>query len=184
MTRSSRMKILVACEYSGRVGNAFRVKGHDVTTCDILPGLNQEFHYQGDVRDILYQKWDMIIAHPPCTYLTKARGVIDEKGMREAIGFFKLFLNHPCEKVAIENPMPFRKVYDYIPRPNHWYCPTHFGHNKTKFTCLWLKGLAPLMPTLYFPRSHAKSLVHTTKGSKSRSLTPVKVAQAMADQWG
>lgn len=178
------MRILVACEYSGQVANAFREKGHIVWSSDLLPGINKEFHYQGDVRDILYNDWDMIIAHPPCTYLTKARGVCDVEKMLEGIEFFKLFLNHPCPKIAIENPMPFRRVYDYIPKPNYWYDPTHFGCNKTKFTCLWLKGLPPLMPTVYFPRSEAKSLVYSTKGSKYRSKTPTEVARAMADQWG
>lgn len=178
------MKILVACEYSGQVSGAFRGKGHEVWSCDWIPRPYDDYHYCGDVQDILYDYWDMIIAHPPCTYLTKARGVCDEIKMLEAIDFFKLFLEHPCPKIAIENPMPFRKVYEHIPKPNHWYCPTHFGHDKTKFTCLWLKGLPPLMPTVYFPRSDAKSLVYSTKGSKYRSKTPTLVAQAMAEQWG
>lgn len=178
------MKILIACEYSGVVANAFRKKGHYVISCDLIPRSNDPYHYCGDVRNILYQDWDFIIAHPPCTFLTKARGVMDLEKMIEAIEFFKLFLNHPCGKVAIENPMPFRKVYEYIPKPNHWYCPTHFGYNQTKFTCLWLKGVPPLMPTVYYPKNKAKSLVYSTKGSKYRSKTPELVAEAMANQWG
>lgn len=178
------MKILVACEFSGKVANAFRAKGHSVTSCDLLPRLNDPNHYQGDVREILNQNWDLIIAHPPCTYLTKARGKKDIVKMMEALEFFKLFLESKCLKVVIENPMPFREVYNYIPKPNHWYCPTHFGHNKKKFTCLWLKGVPPLMPTVYYPKNKAKSLVHSTKGSKYRSVTPDLVAEAMANQWG
>lgn len=178
------MKILIACEYSGQIATAFRAKGHEVWSCDLLPRSNDKFHYCGDVRDMLCFDWDMIIAHPPCTYLTKARGVMDITQLKTAVAFFRLFLIVDCPQVAIENPMPFRKVYDYIPRPNHWYDPTHFGHDKTKFTCLWLRGLPPLMPTVYFPRDKAKSLVYSTKGSKYRSKTPTPVALAMADQWG
>lgn len=181
---SLSMKILIACEFSGRVASAFREKGHTVISCDLLPRTNDKNHYCGDVRDILYQDWDMIIAHPPCTYLTKARGIMDRDKMVEATEFFRLFIDHPCDKIVIENPMPFRAVYEFIPKPNHWYCPTHFGYHKTKFTCLWLKGVPPLMPTVYYPRSHARSLVHSTKGSKYRSITPDEVARAMADQWG
>lgn len=178
------MKILIACEYSGQIANAFRSKGHTVYSCDLLPRSNDKFHICGDVREVLADAWDMIIAHPPCTYMTKARGVKDREKMLEAIEFFKLFLDHPCPLICVENPMPFREVYDYIRRPNHWYCPTHFGHDKAKFTCLWLKGLPPLMPTVYYPKDKAKSLVYSTKGSKYRSKTPTPVALAMADQWG
>ena len=178
------MKILIACEYSGRVASAFREKGHEVWSADLLPRSNDKFHYCGDVRDILYDGWDMMVAHPPCTYLTKARGIRDTEKMLDAAVFFLNLWNAPIPRIAIENPMPFRAVYDVLPRPNHWYCPTHFGYHKTKFTCLWLKGLPPLMPTLYFPRSKAKSLVYSTKGSKYRSVTPEPVALAMAEQWG
>lgn len=178
------MKILIACENSGRVANAFRQKGHEVYSCDLVPRINDKFHYCCDVREVLDYNWDMIIAHPPCTYLTKARGVKDMEKMIIAIDFFKIFLDHPCPKIVIENPMPFKIVYDFIPRPNHWYCPSHFGCKYTKFTCLWLKGVPPLMPTVYYPRSNTKSLVHCTKGSKARSITSLEVAGAMADQWG
>lgn len=182
--RSLTMDILLACEYSGQISNAFRAKGHRVISSDLVPRSNDPAHYCGDVRDILYRPWDMIIAHPPCTFLSKARGIADIERMKEAAMFFNLFVNHPCPKICIENPMPFRKAYDFIPRPNHWIDPTHFGYHKTKFTCLWLKGLPPLMPTVYFPRNEAKSLVYSTKGSKYRSKTPTPVALAMADQWG
>lgn len=178
------MKILVACEFSGRVANAFRDKGHDVWSCDLLPSLSPGQHYQGDVRDMLCYSWDIIIAHPPCTYLSKARGVVDLPRMKEAAGFFKLFLAVDCPRVAIENPMPFRAAYDYIPKPNHWVCPSHFGSQYTKFTCLWLKGLPPLMPTVYFPQDKRKSLVYCASSKQSRSITDSYLANAMAEQWG
>ena len=178
------MKILVACEFSGVVSGAFRRLGHEVWSCDLIERTGDKWHYAGDVREMLCYKWDLIIAHPPCTYLSKARGKIHCEGMYDAINFFRLFLAVDCPKVAIENPMPFRKVYERLPRPNHWYCPSHFGYPYSKFTCLWLKGLPPLMPTVYFPRSQVKSITNVARSSKSRSITPGLVAEAMAAQWG
>lgn len=178
------MKILVACEYSGVVRDAFTARGHDAWSCDLLPCKHPGQHVVGDVRHLLSIKWDMIIAHPPCTYLTKARGLVDLPRLKQSADFFNIFTQVECPRVCIENPMPFRIAYNYIPRPNHWVCPTMFGSAKKKFTCLWLKGLPPLMPTVYYPRSNAKSVVYSTKGSKYRSKTMPELAMAMAEQWG
>ena len=178
------MKILVACEFSGRVSGAFRDKGHEVWSCDLLPRSNDPWHICGDVLQYAAQPWDLVIANPPCTFLSKARGKVDLPGLKSAAGFFNAFFSFNTPLLCIENPMPFRVAYDYIPRPNHWIDPTHFGSDRRKFTCLWLRGLPPLMPTVYYPYDQAKSLVYSTKGSKYRSITPVEVAAAMADQWG
>lgn len=178
------MNILIACERSGRVRDAFSAKGHNVISCDFENSDTPGQHYKGDVLDILYQDWDLVIAHPPCTFLTKARGVVNLVELEKAVKFFNLFIEHPCRKVVIENPMPFKLVYDYIPKPNHWVCPSQFGSQWTKFTCLWLKGVPPLMPTLYFPRNQTKSIMAKKRSPRSRSNTDLHLAIAMAEQWG
>ena len=116
------MKVLVACEFSGVVRNAFIERGHDAISCDLRPALDGGNHYQGDVRDILYDSWDLIIAHPECTYLCNSgvRWLHTQLGrwekMREAAKFFKLFLDHDCEKVAIENPIMHKYGVEIIGR--------------------------------------------------------------------
>ncbi len=148
------MKILVACEFSGIVRDAFRAKGHDAVSCDILPcEKGPEHHVQGDVKLLLEHPWDMIIAHPPCTRLTLAgvrwlheRNLWDE--LDEACEFFKMFLDHPCERIAIENPLPHRYAVERIGRKHDQRVqPWQFGHGETKGICLWLKGLPKLTPT-------------------------------------
>lgn len=202
------MIILVACEFSGRVRDAFIAKGHDAISCDLLPSESPGPHYQGDVRDILYsEKWDMLIAFPPCTYLTtngnswfnytgnkSAFGVIERVYTRYilrvlAIEFFLEFINHPCQRICVENPLGIiSKVYR---KPNQYFCHTDHGSHYPKRTGLWLKGLPPLMATkkMIGIRKKGKdgreySPLISDKGKRQRVLIPWGVAQAMADQWG
>lgn len=187
------MKILVACEYSGIVRDAFIRAGHDAISCDILDTESPGPHYKGDVKNILYsEEWDMIIAHPPCTRLTLA-GVrwLHERNLwgelNEACEFFKMFLDHPCEKIAIENPIPhghatsrIGKKYDQKVQP--WM----FGHGETKAVCLWLKGLPNLIPTDIVEGREAKvhRMAPGPERAKMRSRFFEGIADAMVQQWG
>jgi hypothetical protein len=204
------MKILVACEYSGRVREAFRAKGHDVTSCDLEPADdNSPHHVQGSVIPLLKERWDMIIAHPPCTYLTNA-GVghlyVGGKGSRqpnllrwklleEGAAFFRLFLEADCDKIAIENPIMHCYGKDLIGRSQDQVIqPWMFGHMEQKATCLWLKGLEPLKPTnnvkaemMLLPKAQRQRLHYLSPGPlrwKLRSATFPGIADAMSEQWG
>lgn len=201
------MNILIACEYSGRVRDAFIAKGHNAISCDLLPCespftyRNKLCHKQGDVLEILDQDWDMIIAFPPCTYITNA-GVrwLHSRPERwakldEACEFFKRFLHHRSPKICIENPIPHRYGVERIGRKyDQLVQPWMFGHKYTKATCFWLKGLPPLKETnnvrretFDLPRKerlHLWNLPPSPERAKLRSLTPHGLAQAMADQWG
>lgn len=203
------MKILVACEYSGVVRNAFKAKGHDVTSCDILPADDgSKDHYQGDIKDILYDKWDMIIAHPPCTRLANSgvshlynkdstKNISMWKDLDDGAAFFNTFLDHPCDKICIENPIPHKyaierftgnKKYTQIIQP--WM----FGHMETKATCLWLKGLPKLVETdnvkeamMKLPKNQRQRLHYLPPSkdrAKLRSRTYDGIGKAMAEQWG
>ena len=143
------MRILVACEFSGVVRRAFREKGHDAWSCDLLSSEDSsEFHIKGDVLNILEDGWDMIIAHPPCTYLSVSgmhwttRGLRDPKLTEDALDFVKKFLNASAEKIALENPISI--ISSRIRKPDQIIHPWMFGHNASKKTCLWLKNLNPL----------------------------------------
>jgi site-specific DNA-cytosine methylase len=182
------MKVLVACEYSGRVREAFRKKGHDAYSCDLLPSEdNSPFHIQQDVRDVLSDKWDMLIAHPPCTHLavSGARWFKDkQEEQQEAIKFFKLLANFPIEKIAVENPISIMSTQ--YRKPDQIIQPWMFGHGETKATCLWLKNLPNLIPTNIVVGRENK--VHRMPPGpnrwKERSRTYQGIADAMADQWG
>jgi len=192
------MKMLVACEFSGTVSEAFRKKGHDVLSCDLLPSLVDGPHYQGDVRDVLYQKWDMIIAHPPCTYLTVTgnRWYANKPELiQEGLDFVKLFSDHPCEKVAIENPIG--RLSTLWRKPDQIIQPYEHGHNASKSTCLWLKGLPLIVPTniveveyVTFKSGKKWSKWYYETGNlkgdarrNARNKTFTGIAEAMADQW-
>lgn len=188
------MIVLVACEFSGKVRNAFRDKGHEAYSCDLLPSDdNSPFHIQGDVTELLKAKWDLIIAHPPCTYLCNS-GVCwlhkDETRwdkMRQGALFFKMFLDHPCKKIAIENPVMHKYAVNIIGRrQDQLVQPWQFGHGETKATCFWLKGLPQLMPTKIVEGRHQRlHLLPPSKNrSKLRSETYQGIANAMAEQWG
>lgn len=181
------MKVLVACEYSGRVRDAFLSLGHDALSCDLLPTDVAGPHYQGDIRDILNDGWDLMIAHPPCTHLavSGARWFKDKQvEQAEALDFVRLLLDAPIPKIALENPISI--ISSRIRKPDQIIQPWWFGHGETKATCLWLKGLPKLVATNVVEGREAR--VHKMPPSenrwKERSRTYEGVARAMAQQWG
>lgn len=143
------MKILVACEYSGAVRDAFRAKGHEAYSCDLLPSDNfSMFHLQTDVRNVLYEQWDLMVAHPPCTHLavSGARWFKDkQEEQQEALAFVRMLMEAPIPKICIENPVSI--ISSNIRKPDQIIQPWMFGHEATKTTCLWLKGLPQLQAT-------------------------------------
>lgn len=151
--RMMTMRVLIACEYSGRVRNAFRALGHDAWSCDLLPAeYGSEFHYQRDVFAVLEntKPWDMLIAHPPCTHLavSGARHFEEKRKdgrQKEAVDFFLRLAGLPIPRIAIENPVCI--MSGLWREPDQIIQPWQFGHGETKATCLWLKGLPPLLPT-------------------------------------
>ena len=212
------MKVLVACEESQRVCTEFRKLGHEAYSCDIEPcsGGHPEWHIHDDVLPLLngncdfktvngdihhlIGKWDLIIAHPPCTYLSNAgarflypKGVLNEDRLKLGLvakEFFMKIYNADCKKIAIENPIP-SKVYG-LPEYTQTIQPYEFGHPYQKKTCLWLKGLKPLRPTDVLPKEKRQSTKIAgnwfNKGGKERQKNRAKtfpgIAKAMAEQWG
>lgn len=182
------MRVLVACEFSGVVREAFRTKGHDAWSCDLLPSDdNSEFHYQGDVMEILWREWDLMIAHPPCTHLAVSGSrwfKNKETEQKEALEFVKILLNASIDKIAVENPISI--ISSKIRKPDQIIQPWQFGHGETKATCLWLKGLPKLIPTNIVKGREAR--IHKMPPSKDRaklrSITYQGIGEAMADQWG
>lgn len=181
------MKVLVACEFSGVVRDAFLALGHDAWSCDLLPTEQPGPHYQGDVRDILGNDWDLMIAHPPCTYLTVS-GARWWAGRRaeqdDALAFVRLLLGAPVPRIALENPVG--KISSAIRKPDQIIQPWQYGHGETKATCLWLKGLPKLVPTNIVDGREER--VHRMSPGKDRwkerSRTLPGIAAAMAAQWG
>ena len=150
------MKVLVACEYSGRVREAFRAKGHDAWSCDLLPAEDDSPHHlQCDVRDILHNGWDLLIAHPECTYLCSSglhwNGRVPGRAelTEQALDFVRLLMEAPIPRIAIENPVGC--ISTRIKPPTQTIHPHEYGEDASKKTCLWLKGLAPLTPTHHVP---------------------------------
>jgi len=181
------MKVLVACEYSGRVRDAFKARGHDAWSCDLLPTDVEGQHIQGSVLDVLDQGWDLMIAHPPCTHLavSGARWFKDKQQEQYiALCFVSALLNAPIDKIALENPISV--ISTKIKKPTQIIQPWQFGHGETKATCLWLKNLPKLEPTDIVEGREAR--VHKMAPSadrwKLRSLTFTGIAKAMAEQWG
>jgi len=184
------MKVLVACEFSGVVREAFRKKGHDAWSCDLLPALDgSKYHHVGDVKPVLDDRWDLVIAHPPCTYLavSGARWWSErEREQREAAEFFRVFTHLTC-KWAIENPIGAMSTR--YRKPDQIIHPWQFGHGETKATCLWLNGLPKLTPTNIVdgrePRIHHESpgIKNGMTRQQRRSITYRGIAEAMADQW-
>lgn len=193
------MKILIACEYSGIVRDAFAKKGHDVMSCDILPTESEGKHYQGDVFDVLHDDWDMMIAHPPCTHLSVsgARWFKDkQQEQKEALDFVRMLLDAPIKHIALENPVSV--ISSKIRKPDQIIQPWQFGHEAQKTTCLWLKNLPHLkhtkvvskgeFTTFKSGKKHPKWYADALKLSKHermkvRSKTFQGIAQAMAEQW-
>jgi site-specific DNA-cytosine methylase len=182
-----RMKVLVACEFSGIVRDAFVAQGHDAMSCDLLPTERIGKHYQGDIRDILDEGWDLMIGHPPCTRLavSGARWFKEKSEEQEAaIQFFLLLANANIPRIAIENPIGIMSTR--YRKPDQIVQPWMFGHGETKATCLWLKNLEPLEPTKVV--SGREQRIHRMAPSpdrwKERSRTFQGIADAMASQWG
>lgn len=182
-----RPRILVACEFSGIVRDAFNKRGHDATSCDLLPSERPGEHYCGNVADILCGGWDLLIGHPPCTHLavSGARWFVNKRTEQEAaLDFVRLLMAAPIARIAIENPISI--ISSRIRKPDQIIQPWQFGHGETKATCLWLKGLPKLKPTNIV--SGRLGRVHKLPPSpdrwKERSRTMEGIADAMADQWG
>jgi site-specific DNA-cytosine methylase len=189
------MRVLVACEYSGAVRRAFRERGHDAWSCDLLPADDgSEHHYQDDVRNVLGRgkpwamlPWDLMIAHPPCTHLavSGARWFKEKQAEQaEALEFVRFLLDVPIKRIALENPVSI--ISSRIRKPDQIIQPWQFGHGETKATCLWLKNLSKLVPTQIVEGREAR--VHKMAPSpdrwKKRSETYKGIAEAMANQWG
>ena len=181
------MKILIACEYSGTVREAFSKLGHDAWSCDILETEIPGNHLQCDVREILGEGWDMMIAHPPCTHLavSGARWFKDKKvEQAEALEFVRLLLDAPIQRIALENPISI--ISSHIRKPDQIIQPWQFGHGETKATCLWLQNLPKLQPT-NIVECREQRIWKMPPGEnrwKERSRTFEGIAQAMANQWG
>ena len=183
------MKVLVACEYSGVVRDAFIAAGHDAMSCDLLPTDSPGPHHQGDVLEILDQGWDLMIAHPPCQHLSVsgARWFKQKQAdgrQQQGIDFFMALINAPIPMIAVENPISIMSTK--YRKPNQIVQPWQHGHGETKATCLWLKGLPNLEPTQIVegrePRIHR--IAPSPDRWKKRSLTYAGIAKAMAEQWG
>jgi hypothetical protein len=193
------VKVLIACEYSGVVRDAFLARGHEAMSCDLLPTDSPGPHHEGDVFDVIDQGWDLMIAHPPCTDLAVsgakhfAAKIADGRQQR-ALDFVQRLLDAPIDKICLENPVSV--ISSKIRKPNQIIQPWMFGHEATKTTCLWLKNL----PSLEASQIVDKGARHVTKSGKSlpawynlppskdrwkiRSATFPGIAKAMAEQWG
>jgi site-specific DNA-cytosine methylase len=181
------MKVLVACEFSGVVRDAFLAQGHDATSCDLLPTEKPGPHHVGDVREVLEDGWDLLVAHPPCTHLavSGARWFKDKLAEQaEALEFVRALLAAPIPRIALENPVSI--ISSRIRKPDQVIQPWQFGHGETKATCLWLKGLPELWATCLVPGREAR--VHRMPPGpdrwRERSRTFQGVGHAMAAQWG
>ena len=183
------MRVLVACEYSGVVRDAFLALGHDAMSCDLLPTEAPGPHYEGDVRDVLDYPWDLLVGHPPCTHLSVSGARhFEAKRMdgrqQSAVSFFMLLARAPVPMVAIENPVCI--MSSLWRKPDQIIQPWQFGHGETKATCLWLKGLPQLVATDVVEGREAR--VHRMPPGpdrwKERSRTYAGIARAMAMQWG
>ena len=180
------MKVLVACEFSGIVRDAFRKRGHDASSCDLLPSEQPGPHYQCDVFDLNLKAFDLMICHPPCTHLavSGARWFKDkQKEQKAALKFVQKLLDSPVKMIALENPISI--ISSKIRKPDQIIQPWQFGHGETKATCLWLKGLPLLTPTKIVSGREAR--VHMMPPGpdrwKERSRTLQGIADAMASQW-
>lgn len=194
----SGLKVLVACEYSGRVRDAFIARGHAAMSCDLLPTDATGPHYQGDVFDIINDGWDLMIAHPPCTYLSVSgmhwttRGLRDPQLTEDALAFVQRLMDAPIERIAVENPISI--ISSRIRKPDQIIQPWWFGHDASKKTCLWLKNLPLLTPTdMLLGDAKTRRGNQTASGQnklppskdrwKIRSETYQGIADAMAAQW-
>jgi len=180
-------RVLVACEFSGVVRDAFISRGFDAWSCDLLPSERPGKHIQGDVLDILGEGWDLMVAFPPCTYLCSSGArwwKHRQQEQAEALEFVRTLLNADIPKIALENPIG--RISTAIRKPDQIIQPWQFGHGETKATCIWLKNLPPLQPTKIV--EGRENRIHRMPPSKFRgrlrSITYQGIAAAMAEQWG
>lgn len=180
------MKVLVACEFSGTVRDAFKARGHDAWSCDLLPTEVPGNHIQGDVSKVLGDGWDLMIAHPPCTHLAVSgarwfKNKVQEQ--KDALDFVRLLLSAPILRIALENPVSI--ISSRIRKPDQVIQPWQFGEGEVKATCLWLKNLPLLKPTSIVKGRIAR--VHLEPPGpnrwRNRSRTYAGIAEAMAEQW-
>lgn len=192
------MRVLVACEFSGVVRDAFRARGYDAVSCDILPSEREGPHIQGDVLAVLNDGWDMMIAHPPCTHLavSGARYFAEKRAdgrQQKALAFVRALLAAPIPRIALENPVSI--ICSEIRKPDQIIQPWMFGHAESKATCLWLTGLPTLVATQIIQKPASGRWENTTPSgqnrlgpspdrAKIRSRTYQGIADAMAQQWG
>lgn len=181
------MRVLVACEFSGTVRDAFAAKGHDAWSCDLLPTEKPGQHIQGDVTAVLGDGWDLMVCHPPCTHLavSGARWFAEKvTEQAEALEFVRTLLDAPISRIALENPVSI--ISSRIRKPDQVIQPWQFGRGEVKATCLWLRGLPKLRPTNIVEGREAR--VHRMPPGpdrwRERSRTFAGIGQAMADQWG
>ena len=182
------MRVLVACEYSGRVRDAFRNRGHDAWSCDLLEcEADPQWHHQGPVEDLLHEDWDLMVAHPPCTHLAVSGSRHfhrKQREQRDALNFVRLLMSAPIPRWCIENPVSV--ISSAIRPPDQIIQPWEHGHGETKATCFWLQNLPRLVPSNCVEGREPK--VHLMSPGpdrwKERSRTYQGVADAMADQWG
>lgn len=181
------MRVLVACEFSGIVRDAFIRRGHDAISCDLSPTERSGPHYQGDVFDIINDGFDLMIAHPPCTHLAVSGArwfKFKEKEQKQALAFVERLMASDIKKKCIENPVSI--ISSKIRKPDQIIQPWMFGHGETKTTCLWLENLDPLLPTEIV--SGREQRIHlmpqSSHRSKDRSRTYIGISNAMANQWG
>lgn len=188
------MRVLVACEFSGTVRDQFLLRGHDAISCDLIPSesrldkfLDKLRHYTGDIRDLLSESWDLMIAHPPCTYLcvSGARWFKNRQvEQKEAISFVELLMSAPIHRICVENPIGVLSTT--VRPPDQIVQPWMFGHEESKSTCLWLKNLPLLVSTHIVAGREARihEMAPSSDRGKLRSISYLGIASAMADQWG
>lgn len=184
-----QLRVLVACEYSGRVRNAFAARGWEAWSCDLLPSETEGNHYQGDVSEIISDYFDLMVCHPPCTHLavSGARYFAEKRAsgvQQEALEFVRMLLDAPIKYIALENPVSI--ISTEIRKPTQYVQPWEYGHGETKKTGLWLKNLPALKPTNIVEGREAKILAMSPSPDrwKERSRTYQGIADAMAEQWG
>lgn len=183
------MRVLIGCEFSGAVRDAFIRGGHEAMSCDILPTDSPGPHYQGDIRDVLDYPWDLAIFHPPCTHLSVSGARhFEAKRMdgrqQSAVSFFMMLTKTDIPRVAIENPVCI--MSGLYRKPDQIIQPWQYGHGETKATCLWLKGLPLLQPTdiVEGRDNRIHRMPPSSDRAKLRSVTYAGIANAMATQWG
>ncbi len=185
------MRVLVACEFSGIVRDAFSSRGHEAYSCDLLPSETPGNHIRGDVLDVIGDRWDLMIAHPPCTRLANSGVMWLEKrnlwsDLADGVKFFLALLNADIQRIAVENPIQHKYARQFIRKYDQIIQPWQFGCGESKATCLWLKNLPKLQPTNIVDGRYQRSHLLPPSPTRwmERSRTYQGIADAMAEQWG